>query len=197
MCHGQVLQGVPDTQCIFDNMIIAHKTDEEHLENLVKLLDQLQDAGLKANKEKCEFSRDRVQFCGHEIDSEGLLKLQEKIEPVANVPRPENVLQLRSFLRLINSLLQPRPAQCIHSSQHQLLEQDSEWQWTEQCEQAFTEAKCMITSEQVLTHHYPALPVRLACDALPTGISAVLSIFDQDRAQVCTDQQGSVNCVGR
>ena len=33
----------------------------------------------------------------------------------------------------------------------------------------------MITSEQVLTHYDPALPVRLACDASSTGISAVLS----------------------
>ena len=30
----QVLQGVPDTQCILDDIIITGKTDEEHLENL-------------------------------------------------------------------------------------------------------------------------------------------------------------------
>ena len=58
---------------------------------------------------------------------------------------------------------------------HQLLEQDSEQQWTEQCMQAFTEAKHMITSEQVLTHYDPALPDRLACDASSTSIGAVLS----------------------
>ena len=41
----QVLQGVPDTQCILDDIIITGKTDEEHLENLEKLLKQLQDVG--------------------------------------------------------------------------------------------------------------------------------------------------------
>ena len=151
----QILQGIPGIQCILDDMIVSGKTDEEHLENLENVLKRIQDAGLKANKEKCEFFRDRVQFCGHEIDREGLHKTQEKIESVVSAPRPENVSQLvdyyNRFLATASTVLHPL---------HQLLEQNSEWQWTEQCEQAFTEANRMITSEQVLTHYDPALPVR-------------------------------------
>ena len=84
--------------------------------------------------------------------------------------------QLRSFLGLVNyyNRFLPNAPTVLHPL-HQLLEQNSEWQWTEQCKQAFTEAKRMITSEQVLTHYDSALPVRLACDASPTGIGAVLS----------------------
>ena len=157
-------------------MIVLGKTDEEHLENLESVLKRLQDTGLKADKEKCEFFRDRVQFCGHEIDREALQKTQEKIEAVVSAPRPENVSQLRSFLGLVNyyNRFLPNASTVLHPL-HQLLEQNSEWQWTEQCEQAFTEAKRMITSEQVLTHYDPVLPVGLACDASPTGIGAVLS----------------------
>ena len=84
--------------------------------------------------------------------------------------------QLRSFLGLVNyyNRFLPNASTVLHPL-HQLLEQNSEWQWIEQCEQAFTEAKSLITSEQVLTHYDPALPVRLVCDASPTGIGAVLS----------------------
>ena len=64
----QVLQGIPGTQCILNDMIVAGKTDEKHMENLKSMPKRLQDAGLKANKEKCEFFRDRAQFCRHEID---------------------------------------------------------------------------------------------------------------------------------
>ena len=67
----QVLQGIPGTQCILNDMIASGKTDEVHLENLKSVLKWLQDAGVKANKEKCEFFRDRAQFCRHEIDREG------------------------------------------------------------------------------------------------------------------------------
>ena len=68
----------------------------------------------------------------------------------------------------------PNRATILHPL-HQLLEQGNKWQWTEQCEQAFSKAKLLITSELVLTHYDPALPVTLACDASPTGIGAVLS----------------------
>ena len=54
----QVLQGITGFQCILDDMIVLGKTNEEHLENLESVLKRLQDAGLKANKEKCEFFRD-------------------------------------------------------------------------------------------------------------------------------------------
>lgn len=172
----QVLQGIPGTQCILDDMIITGKSDEEHLENLEKVLQRLQDAGLRANKEKCEFFRDRVQFCGHEIDSQGLHKTAEKIEAVVNTPKPENVSQVRSFLGLVNyyNRFLPNAATVLHPL-HQLLEQDREWEWTEHCEKAFNEAKRLITSDLVLTHYDPSLPVKLACDASPTGIGAVLS----------------------
>ena len=75
--NDQVLQGIPGTQCILNDMIVSGKTDEKHMENLKGMPKRLQDAGLKANKEKCEFFRDRAQFCRHEIDREGLHKTLE------------------------------------------------------------------------------------------------------------------------
>ena len=180
----QVLQGIPGTQCILDDMIITGRTDEEHLQNLKMVLQRLQDAGLKANREKCEFFKDRVQFCGHEIDKQGLHKTGEKVEAIVNAPHPENVGQLRSFLGLVNyyNRFLPNLATLLHPL-HQLLEQGNKWQWTEECEQAFSKAKRLITSKQVLTHYDPALPVTLACDASPTGIGAVLSHIMPDGSE--------------
>ena len=138
------------------------------------MLKWLQDEGLKANKEKCDFFRDRVQFCGHEINREGLHKTQ-RIEGVVSAPRAENVSQLHSFLGLVNyyNCFLPNVSIVLYPL-HQLLGQSREWQWSEQCELAFTEAKGIITCKQVLMCYDPALPVWLVCDASPTGISAVL-----------------------
>ena len=43
---------------------------------------------------------------------------------------------------------------------NELLEKDRKWVWNERCNRAFLKVKDMITSDVVLTHYDPNLPVR-------------------------------------
>ncbi|XP_036815479.1 uncharacterized protein LOC118943635 [Oncorhynchus mykiss] len=172
----QILQGIPGTQCILDDMIITGRTDKEHLANLEEVLKRLKEYGLQANLKKCEFFKDKIVFCGHEIDCNGLHKTQDKIEAVVQAPRPQNITEVRSFTGLINYYRRFLPnLSAVLQPLNQLLEKNRTWRWTEQCENAFLEAKRLITSEQVLMHYDPEMPVKLACDASPYGLGAVLS----------------------
>jgi len=157
-------------------MIITGKNDEEHLANLEEVLRHLQVHGLRANKAKCEFFKEKITFCGHDIDSLGLHKSPEKVEAVLKAPRPRNVAEVRSFLGLVNyyNRFLANLSTVVHPL-NQLLENNHQWKWTEQCETAFHNVKEMITSEQVLTHYDSSLPLRLACDVSPVGTGAVLS----------------------
>ncbi|XP_036842776.1 uncharacterized protein K02A2.6-like [Oncorhynchus mykiss] len=78
----QILQGIQGTQCILDDLIITGHIDKEHLANLEEVLKRLNECGLQANLQKCEFFKDKIVFCGHEIDRNGLHKTQDKIEAV-------------------------------------------------------------------------------------------------------------------
>lgn len=73
-----------------------------HLVNLDAVLTKLEEYGLKANRKKCEFFKESIEYCGHKIDKQGLHKTQDKIEAIVKSPQPENVSLLRSFLRLVN-----------------------------------------------------------------------------------------------
>lgn len=172
----QVLQGVPGTQCYLDDIIVTGANEEEHLENLRKVLKRLEDYGLRAKREKCEFFKSSVAYCGHIIDSLGLHKCQEKIKAVLKAPHPQDVSQLRSFLGFVNyyNRFLPNLATVLHPL-HQLLQNGRKWLWTKECEQAFQDAKNLVISDTVLTHYDPSLPVKLACDASPYGIGAVMS----------------------
>lgn len=177
----QVLQGVPGTQCYLDDIIVTGATDTEHLENLRRVLKRLEDYGLRARRDKCEFLKSSVTYCGHTIDANGLHKCHEKVQAVLKAPRPQDVSQLRSFLGFVNYYHRflPNLAMVLHPL-NELLQAGRKWVWTRDCEQAFKEAKKLVTSDTVLTHYNPSLPVRLACDASPYGIGAVMSHIMDD-----------------
>ncbi|XP_028656990.1 uncharacterized protein K02A2.6-like [Erpetoichthys calabaricus] len=172
----QVLQGIPGTQCYLDDIIVTGTDNSAHLTNLEAVLTRLLEFGLKANKSKCQFFRDSLEYCGHIIDKNGLHQSPDKIDAVLKAPQPENVTQLRSFLGLINYYHRflPNLSTVLHPL-NCLLRKGNKWEWSQDCEQAFNTAKQLITSDEVLTHFNPKLPLRLACDASPYGIGAVLS----------------------
>jgi len=172
----QVLQDIPGVQCYLDDILITGSTDEAHLATLRRVLRRLAQFGLRAKKEKCEFFKQSIEYCGHIIDGKGLHKSPEKIEAVIRAPAPGNVTQLRSFLGLINYYHKflPNLSTVVHPLNN-LLKAGSQWNWTKQCRAAFQTCKDLITSEEVLAHFDPSLPLRLACDASPYGIGAVLS----------------------
>ncbi|XP_057202332.1 uncharacterized protein K02A2.6 [Triplophysa rosa] len=172
----QVLQGCPGTQCYLDDIIVTGKNDCNHLENLTRVLQRLEEYGLRARRDKCEFFKSTITYCGHEIDAKGLHKCHDKLKAVAEAPQPKDISQLRSFLGFVNyyNRFLPNLANVLHPL-HALLRTGKKWMWTKQCERAFQEAKKLVMSDTVLTHFDPHKPVKLACDASPYGIGAVLS----------------------
>ncbi|KAG6928696.1 hypothetical protein G0U57_007605, partial [Chelydra serpentina] len=106
----------------------------------------------------------------------GLHQAPAKVKAIVEAPPPQNVIQLHSFLGLLNyygkfisqlaTLLKPL---------HELLGQNKTWKWTEACNVTFNKAKDALLNSEVLTHFDPSLPLQLACDASPYGVGAVVS----------------------
>ena len=101
-------------------------------------------------------------------------------------PRPNDVAEVRSFVGLTSYYHKflPNLSTAVHPLNRLLasrlfgeyaLEKNRRWKWTKQCDEAFLKVKEMTTLEHVVTHYDPNLPLRLACDASPVGIGAVLS----------------------
>ena len=172
----QILQGIPYTQCILDDIIVTGEDDDDHLRNLEAVLQRLRDAGMRVNRRKCSFFMSAVEYCGHGVSAQGLHKTPAKIDAIKQAPCPRNVSELRSFLGLVNYYARflPSLATTLHPL-NSLLQKGVEWRWTDACKTAFNTVKEQIASELVLTHFDANLPVRVASDASPYGLGAVLS----------------------
>ena len=64
------------------------RTDEEHLINFEKVLARLEEHDMKVNRQKCEFFKDIIEYCGHVIDKNGLHRSEKKVTAAKDAPRP-------------------------------------------------------------------------------------------------------------
>ncbi|KAJ8399615.1 hypothetical protein AAFF_G00410260 [Aldrovandia affinis] len=81
-----------------DDLIVFGKTLEEHEERLLKVLDRLQEVGLKLSLDKCQFCQPKVKYVGHIVSAHGIGTDPGKVEAVTTWPRPTDLKSLRSFL---------------------------------------------------------------------------------------------------
>ena len=69
---SKILDGLPGVLCVIDDVLVHGKSQVEHDERLMVVLDHLQAANVTLNKAKCEFSKDSVKFLGQIIDQSGI-----------------------------------------------------------------------------------------------------------------------------
>ena len=109
-----ILQNLSHTCVYFDDILVIGKTESEHLQNLEKVLTCLENAGLRLKQQKCAFMLPFVNYLGHTISSEGLQPTKEKVRAITDAPTPTNVAELRSFLGLVNYVLQEISSPASH-----------------------------------------------------------------------------------
>lgn len=172
---NECLQGIPNTIAYLDNIFVTGSSNEEHVENLRRVCKRLEECGLRLNKAKCDFMKERIEVLGYVIDVNGLHKARSKVKAMWEAPRPTNSKQLSSFLGLINFYARFLPKRsdklkplfdCAHNKN---------FKWSEECEKAFRWVKNELISPKVLAHYDPHEKLVLACDASMYGLSAILS----------------------
>ena len=110
------------------------------------------------------------------MDAEGIHPLESKLTAIVQAPAPKNVMELRSFLGLINDNSKfIRNASTILAPLNALLRKDVDWSWTPECQRSFNKAKATLVGSDVLMHYDPLLPIKMAGDASAYGIGAVIS----------------------
>jgi hypothetical protein len=170
------LTGVPNTIVRVDDILVTGKNDREHLDNLEKVLDIMMKNGLRLKRTKCTFFSSEVTYLGFKISSKGVETVADKVQPILEAPAPTDTTQLKSFLGMLQYYHRHLPNLASKLEPlHQLLRKGTKWEWGQQQEVVFKEAKKCLASSELLVHYDPCKQIRLAVDASPYGVGAVLS----------------------
>jgi len=94
--------GIERLQVYYDDILIAGRTEKEHVKLLDQVMTRLEEYGLQLNEQRCMFFRESVKYLGMFIDQNGIAPIPCKIEKVVSTPKPKNVTQLRSYVSMFS-----------------------------------------------------------------------------------------------
>lgn len=172
----KIIEGLEGVQVYIDDLLVWGRDLREVYNRVRSVLDRLLQFNVKVNLAKCQWFVDRVRYLGHDVSAAGISPNLEKLRAISEAPRPQNVTQLKSFLGMVMfySKFWPRLNVSL-APLYKLLKKDSEWNWDNECKNAFENCKRDVCSDRILVHYDPKLPIIVTCDASNDGIAGVLS----------------------
>ncbi|KAG1031847.1 hypothetical protein G6F57_011679 [Rhizopus arrhizus] len=170
-----VLKGLPRCMVYLDDVILHSRTEEEHLEDLHRVLERLQSCNLKISLNKCQFFQPEVKFLGFLVSGAGIRSNPERTKVIKTWPTPTGTKALMRFLgfcvfyhKFIRDLsLTAKPL-------YNLLKKDVPFDWSPAAQEAFEKLKTQIMEMPTLAYPNPNQPYDLHCDASNVGLGAAL-----------------------
>ncbi|GBG81490.1 hypothetical protein CBR_g32479 [Chara braunii] len=164
-----------------DDILVYSRSLDEHVELLRTVLERLRQAKYKANRNKCEFARQELEYSGHYVMPQGIRPLADKIEALRVWPEPTNTTDVRSFMGLAGYYQQFITGYSrIAAPMTRLQSPKVPFVFDDDARRSFQALKTAMLTAPVLSIYDPTLPTRVTTDASGYGIGAVLEQHDGD-----------------
>jgi hypothetical protein len=158
-----------------DDILIYSKNEEEHARHLRVILTRLREHQLYAKFSKCTFWLEEIQFLGHVLSAKGIAVDPSKVKDILEWKSPTTVHQVRSFLGLAGYYRRFIPDfSKIVKPITGLLINDTKFDWSSKCNEAFEQVKVLLTTAPVLAQPDIEKPFYVYCDASGSGLGCLL-----------------------
>ena len=149
------------------------------------MFQRLQEAKLKLRASKCTLAAPEVSYLGHHVTREGLLPDPTLLQAIREIPMPQNVKEILSFLCLASYYRQyVKGFATITGPLHRLTKKDVVFHWTPKCQEAFLKLKHLLTMAPITAFPDFNMPFRLYTDALTLGLDVLLSQAQNGKEQI-------------
>ena len=163
-----------------DDVLIFSRTFSEHLQHIRLFLEAVVREGFKLKLLKCRFAASSVDYLGHHIEHNKVSPASGNLTAIQNLKRPADKSGVKSVLGSINFFRKyiDNPTEKFEPL-HKLLRKKEKFVWTQECEDAFTEAKRFLCTKPVLAIFDYDKEIVIETDASGAGIAATLKQPDE------------------
>ncbi|UYV69834.1 hypothetical protein LAZ67_7000922, partial [Cordylochernes scorpioides] len=174
----EVTKGLDFVFVYIDDVLIASKNENDHIQHLHTIFKRLSDHGLTINISKSVFGKPSLEFLGHIIDNKGIKPLPEKIRIVKDFPQPNSTRQLQRFIGLVNFYHRfIKNSSHILAPLYSLLKTKSpnaSLNWTSDTLEAFQNIKNALAENTLLNYPQPNSTLSVLVDASNVAVGGVL-----------------------
>ena len=164
-----------------DDILIYSHNEAEHEIHVKRILQKLLEAGLQIDITKCAFGVTEVPYLGLIITTKGVKMDPAKVDTIINWPLMINVKDVQSFLGFANFYRRFIYGYSkLAAPLTNLTKKNVPFEWTPECQKAFDTLKSAFTSETVLRHYDPSLPIVIETDASDYVSGGILSQYGKD-----------------
>ncbi|PRP76895.1 retrotransposon nucleocapsid protein [Planoprotostelium fungivorum] len=158
-----------------DDFLIFSETEEQHVEDVQRVLQRLIDKGLHCNLKKCDFHRDEVDFLGYKVSTTGVGMDPERVKTINEWTAPTDLTSVRSFLGFCNfyrTFIRDYSETVVPLTA--LTKKGIAFNWTPECNAAFNKLKRAFLDAGFVRHYDERYPVQLETDASDFAIGGVI-----------------------
>ncbi|GIX95483.1 hypothetical protein CDAR_397471 [Caerostris darwini] len=178
-----VLAGLSELQInvYIDDVIVASKTVQEHLQKLEIVFQRLTAANLKLKPSKCSFLQKQITYLGHTVKEGLVLPDNKNLDSIRKALPPKTKKQVRSFLGLTGFYRRFIPNYSKTALPlTQLTKETSKFVWGETEQRAFETLRDFLAAEPCLQLPDFSKPFSICSDASNYALGAVLLQEDND-----------------
>ena len=181
----RVLEGLVNKSVLvyIDDVVLHSKSAKDHIELLGEVFTRLRKAGIKINPNQSKIGQNRVTFLGYELGSFGFRPSRSKVEAIRKMSNPKDKKELKSFIEAVTFFTSSIPSlQFILGPLHEITGSKAKFVWGERQEEAFLEAKQLLSScgSLCFPSDSPDNTLVLTTDSSDLGYGSLLTEVSKD-----------------
>jgi len=164
-----------NVEAYVDDMVVTSAGGKNHTEDLLELFDTINKYQLRLNPEKCIFGVNAGKFLGFMLTERGIEANPDKCMAIINMRSPSCIREVQQLTGRMAALA--RFLAKFEDRGHpyfQCLQKNTKFQWSSECERAFTELKEYLSRPPMLSRPEIGSPLQMYLTVTDHAISSVL-----------------------